>query len=265
MTTTTQQKTVSIWQLFITFLKVGAFTFGGGYAMIAILQEELVAKKRWITDADMLNMIVIAESTPGVIAVNTATSVGYRLRGVLGAIVATLGAVLPSFCIIFGLSFAIQAFQNNVWYQAAFNGIQACVIVLVINAFCKMVKQIDKDVFSYVVMFASFAVALFTNFNVIFIILIGAAIGIGYTLIKQAVSAKKQAALPLANTEQSSIEQQSNAEADANNHHDALPSDNYDVTQNATLNATSQDGLETTKAAQESGGTQNSKMGEDDK
>ena len=194
-----QPNSVSLWQLFITFLKVGAFTFGGGYAMIAILQEELVAKKRWITDADMLNMIVIAESTPGVIAVNTATSVGYRLRGVLGAIMATLGAVLPSFCIIFGLSFAIQAFQDNVWYQAAFNGIQACVIVLVINAFCKMVKQIGNDVFSYVVMFASFAVALFTNFNVIFVILIGAVLGICYTLIKQSVSAKKQPALPLEN------------------------------------------------------------------
>ena len=197
----TQQNKVSLLRLFLTFLKVGAFTFGGGYAMIAILQEELVAKKQWITDADMLNMVVIAESTPGVIAVNTATSVGFKLRGVLGALVATLGVVLPSFCIIFGLSFAIRAFRDNVWYRAAFAGIQACVTILVINAFIKMVRQIDKDVFSFLVMFAAFAVAVFTKFNVIFVILIGAVLGICYTLIVNAVRAKKQTDLPLANVE----------------------------------------------------------------
>lgn len=199
-----KQKTVSLWRLFITFLKVGAFTFGGGYAMIAILQEELVSKKQWITDADMLNMVVIAESTPGVIAVNTATSVGFKLRGVLGSLVATLGVVLPSFCIIFGLSFAIKAFRDNVWYQAAFTGIQACVTVLIINAFIKMSKQLDKDVFSFVVMFAAFAVAVFTRFNVIFVILIGGVLGVCYTLIVEAVSKKKQTALPLENVEQQS-------------------------------------------------------------
>ena len=86
---------VSLWQLFYTFFKTGLFTFGGGYAMIAILEEELVAKRHWLTSQDMLDMLVIAESTPGVIAVNTATSVGYRVRGVLGAIIATLGVVLP--------------------------------------------------------------------------------------------------------------------------------------------------------------------------
>lgn len=197
-----QQNKVSLWRIFLTFLKVGAFTFGGGYAMIAILQEELVGKKQWITDGDMLNMIVIAESTPGVIAVNTATSVGFKLRGVLGALVATLGVALPSFCIIFALSFAIQAFRDNVWYQAAFQGIQACVAILVINAFIKMSRQLDKDVFSFVVMFAAFAVAVFTNFNVIFVILIGAALGVCYTLIVEAVGKKKQTALPLENMEQ---------------------------------------------------------------
>ena len=205
----TRQKAVSLWRLFITFLKVGAFTFGGGYAMIAILQDELVAKKQWITDADMLDMIVIAESTPGVIAVNTATSVGFKLRGVLGALVATLGVVLPSFCIIFGLSFAIKAFRDNVWYQAAFSAIQACVTILIVNAFVKMVKQLDNDVFSFLVMFAAFVVAVFTKFNVIFVILIGGVLGVCYSLIAEAIGKKKQRALPLENVERQGFENSS--------------------------------------------------------
>lgn len=180
-------KTVSLWHLFITFFKVGAFTFGGGYAMIAILEEELVAKKKWITSEDMLDMLVIAESTPGVIAVNTATSVGYKVRGILGALMSTLGVVLPSFAIIIGLSFALNAFQNNAWYKAAFTGIQACVTILIVNAFVKMSKQIPKDVFSAVLLIAAFAVAAFTEFNVIFLILIGGFLGALYTLVRDSV------------------------------------------------------------------------------
>ena len=192
-------KRVSLWQLFITFFKTGLFTFGGGYAMIAILEEELVTKKRWITSQDILDMLVIAESTPGVIAVNTATSVGYRVRGIWGAIVATLGVVLPSFVIITALTFFVSAFENNRWYKAAFKGIQACVTVLVFNAFIKMAKQVEWGWFSAIVMPAAFAVALFTNFDVIFIILIGGALGIVYTLIAERVSKKKQ--LPLEQSE----------------------------------------------------------------
>ena len=156
-------KKTSLWQLFATFFKTGLFTFGGGYAMIAILQEELVDKKKWITNQDMLDMIVVAESTPGVIAVNTATSVGYKTRGVLGAIVATLGIVLPSFLIISLLSYLIDAFQSNIWYQSAFKGIQACVTVLVINAFTKMFKQIEHDAYNYVSFVVAFAIAAFAD------------------------------------------------------------------------------------------------------
>ena len=159
--------------------------------MIAILEEELVAKKQWITSADMLDMLVIAESTPGVIAVNTATSVGYRLRGILGAIVATLGVVLPSFVIICGLSFVIELVADNKWYQAAFKGVQSCVIVLVLNAFIKMSKNISRDWFNVVLLLAAFGVAAFTRFNVIFLILIGGVLGLCYCLIVEAVSAKK--------------------------------------------------------------------------
>ncbi len=185
---------VSLWQLFLTFFKVGAFTFGGGYAMIAILEEELIAKKKWITEQDMLDMLVIAESTPGVIAVNTATSVGYKVRGVVGALVATLGVVLPSFAIIFALSFAINAFKDNVWYKAAFSGIQACVTVLIVNAFTKLAKQLKADVFSITMLIAAFGIVIFTDINVIFVILVGGVIGVVYTLIVDSVQKKS---LPL--------------------------------------------------------------------
>lgn len=194
-------KKVSLWNIFITFFKIGAFTFGGGYAMISILEEDLVSNKKWITSADMLDMLVIAESTPGVIAVNTATSVGYKLRGVFGSLIATLGVVLPSFLIIFGLSFAIDALNDNLWYKAAFTGIQACVTILIINAFIKMSKNINKDWFSITLLLAAFAVAVFTDFDVIFLILIGGVLGVVYALIKEAVSKKKAKDLPLVENE----------------------------------------------------------------
>lgn len=181
----------SLWTLFITFFKVGAFTFGGGYAMISVLQEELVVRKKWITDQDMLDMLVIAESTPGVIAVNTATSVGYRMHGVIGAIIATLGAVLPSFLIISFLSFVLKQISDNPWYKAAFTGVQACVSVLVINAFLKVSKEIKYNWFSLLMLAAAFAVSVFTDFNVIYVILIGAAAGIVYTIIRRKIRAKK--------------------------------------------------------------------------
>lgn len=167
--------------------------------MIAILEEDLINKKKWITSSDMLDMLVIAESTPGVIAVNTATSVGYKLRGVFGSVIATLGVVLPSFLIISGLSFFIDAFQNNTWYKAAFSGVQACVTILIINAFIKMSKQLKRDWFSVVLVIAAFAVALFTDFDVILIILIGGVLGIAYFFICEAVNKKKE--LPLAESE----------------------------------------------------------------
>ena len=206
---TTKPNRVSLWQLFVTFLKVGAFTFGGGYAMIAILEEELVAKKGWITSQDMLDLLVIAESTPGVIAVNTATSVGFKTRGFFGALLATLGVVLPSFLIIFALSFAIQAFQNNRWYQAAFTGIQACVAVLILNAFLKMSKQIHKDVFSIALVIAAFGISTFINFNSVYIILVGGLLGILYTLIYDAASKTKK--LPLSNVEHVKDEESANS------------------------------------------------------
>lgn len=227
----TKQK-VSLWQLFVTFFKVGAFTFGGGYAMIAILEEELISKKKWITEQDMLDMLVIAESTPGVIAVNTATSVGYKVRGVVGALLATLGVVLPSFCIIFGLSFAINAFKNNEWYQAAFRGIQACVTVLIVNAFTKLAKQLKMDAFSVIMLVAAFCVVVFTDFNVIFVILIGGVAGVAYSLITEKLCKKP---LALQDNERLSAAEQNAVETDETH---ADGTSNGDATANETHCAT---------------------------
>ena len=180
--------------------------------MISLLDEELVSKKKWITSQDMLDMLVIAESTPGVIAVNTATGVGFRLRGVAGAIVATAGVVLPSFVIITALSFFIQTFENNTWYKAAFTGVQACVTVLVINAFVKMFRQLERGWFSALLVAGAFIVALFTDFNVIFLIIIGGVLGIAYSFAADAVAKRKNKALPLKDSERlddSSDEQRS--------------------------------------------------------
>lgn len=183
-----QKSPVSLWDLFITFFKIGAFTFGGGYAMVSVMEEELSAKKKWITSQDMLDMLVIAESTPGAIAVNTATSVGYRMHGIVGGIVATLGVVLPSFIIISALYFVIEQLADNYWYKAAFKGVNACVTVLVINAFVKMGKQLHHDAYSYICAAVAFVAATilpdyFAWFDVIYLIILGGILGVVIFLI----------------------------------------------------------------------------------
>lgn len=174
---------VSLWDLFITFFKIGAFTFGGGYAMVSVMEEELAEKKKWITSQDMLDMLVIAESTPGAIAVNTATGVGYKMRGLIGSIVATLGVVLPSFLIISLLFFVINQVADSKWYKAAFTGVNACVVVLVINAFVKMGKQLPHDAYNYVTAALAFVAATVLAdwlpwFDVIYLIILGMVVGI---------------------------------------------------------------------------------------
>ena len=169
--------------LFLTFLKIGLFTFGGGYAMIPLIQRETVNNKKWISDKDILDIVAIAESTPGPIAINAATFIGYRVGGFLGAMAATVGVVLPSFTIIAAISYVLAAFQNVVWIQYAFNGIRAGVLALIVKALWSMYKQSPKGVFSYLIMFGAFAVTAFLPVNVVFVILFCAAAGIVPTLI----------------------------------------------------------------------------------
>ena len=148
--------TKQLWKVFATFFKIGAFTFGGGYAMIPLIQKETVENHKWITDDDILEIIAIAESTPGPIAINSATFVGYRTCGVLGSVAATLGVVLPSFVIIYAISFVLRQFQELAAVQYAFQGIRAGVLALLCKALWGMYKKNTKNWVSYIVMAACF-------------------------------------------------------------------------------------------------------------
>ena len=151
-----KKKWKTLWQVFATFFKIGAFTFGGGYAMIPLIQKEAVDNHGWVTDDDILEIIAIAESTPGPIAINSATFVGYRTCGVLGSAAATLGVVLPSFVIIFAISFVLRQFQELKAVQYAFQGIRAGVMALLCKALWGMYKKNKKNWASYIVMAGSF-------------------------------------------------------------------------------------------------------------
>lgn len=165
-------------QLFSSFVKIGAFTFGGGYAMIPLIQKEAVEKRNWISDEEILEIIAIAESTPGPIAVNAATFIGYKMAGFLGAFMATLGVILPSFLIIAVLSLVLAQFEDLKVVQDAFWGIRAGVLALIVKALVSMYRQCPKSGISYAIAgFAFFAVALF-RINVLVVILICAAIGL---------------------------------------------------------------------------------------
>jgi len=130
--------------LFLTFAKVGLFTFGGGYAMISLIENSCVEKKGWFTHDEMMNVTVIAESTPGPIAINCATFVGYKQKGMIGAIAATIGMVLPSFCIIFLISMFLDNFLEIAWIAHAFVGIKIAVGILILDAAIKMIRKMQK-------------------------------------------------------------------------------------------------------------------------
>ena len=128
--------------LFATFFKIGAFTFGGGYAMVALLEHEFVEEKQWVTREEFLDMVAIAESTPGPMAVNSATYIGYKLEGVPGAAASTLAVCLPSFAVIYAISLFFDQFLQLSVVSSAFRGIQVCVVYLVLSAGLKMLKNL---------------------------------------------------------------------------------------------------------------------------
>ena len=132
--------------MFLVFFRIGAVTFGGGYAMLPILQRELVENRGWTTEAELTDYFAIGQCTPGIIAVNTATFIGQKLRGIAGGITATLGVVFPSLVIISLLAGLITSFSHLTWVQDAFSGVQVCVCVLIFNAVVKLLKKsvIDK-------------------------------------------------------------------------------------------------------------------------
>ena len=175
-------KAKKILKLFIAFLKIGGFTFGGGYAMIPLIQKEAVEKQGWITDDDILEVLAIAESTPGPIAINSATFIGYKVAGVLGSAAATFGVVLPSFVIISLIARVLTEFQDIRAVRYAFWGIRAGVIGLIIKAVYTMFKKCRKNVMAYIVMALAFCVVAFTGVNVLFVIAGCAIIGLVYSL-----------------------------------------------------------------------------------
>ena len=169
--------------LFFSMFKIGLFTFGGGYAMISIFENEFVSKKKWLENDEFLDLIAISESTPGPIAINCSTYIGYKSNGLLGAIISTLAMCLPSFVIIFLISLFFNAFLEIEWIANAFKGIQVCVIYLIFSAGLKMFKQVKKNAFNIIIFIATIACTitfglLSIKFSSIFYILIGAALGL---------------------------------------------------------------------------------------
>lgn len=145
---TPAQEVKSLETLFFTFFKIGLFTFGGGYAMIALLEEEFIQRRRWLDKDEFLDMTAIAESTPGPVAINSATYLGYKLAKVPGAATATVAVCLPSFLIIYAISLFFEQFTQLTVIANAFKGIQVCVIYLIFSAGVRMLKVLDKSPFA---------------------------------------------------------------------------------------------------------------------
>lgn len=160
--------------LFLTFAKIGVMTFGGGYAMLPILQREVVENKKWAEEEELMDYFAIGQCTPGVIAVNTATFIGQRIKGLLGGVVATVGVVFPSLLIISALAGVIEAFSHLVWVQNAFGGIRVCVCVLICNAVVKLFKKAIIDRITLVIFLIVAVGSYFTPLSpVIFVLLAG--------------------------------------------------------------------------------------------
>ena len=172
-------------ELFKSFLKIGAFTFGGGYAMIPLLEQEIVEKHKWINEEDIVDIIAISESTPGVIAINFATYIGYKVNGFWGSLIATIGVALPSFLIILLVSMFLNAFQGNPYIQNFLMGIKVGVVVLLFKAIVKLSKVCKNDTFSIILSACAFIVAILFDLPVIVMLLIGAMIGIIHGLINK--------------------------------------------------------------------------------
>lgn len=177
------QKIKKILSVFLVFFKIGLFTFGGGYAMIAVIERELVERKKWITHEEFLNIIAIAESSPGPIAINSATYIGYKVCGFFGSLFATIGVALPSFIIIFAISLIFDKFISLKYVEYAFHGIQAAVAFLILSAGIKMFKSLKRNAFNVILLILTLAGMVLTeifapNFSTVFFILIGGGIGL---------------------------------------------------------------------------------------
>ena len=183
--------------LFLTFAKIGLFTFGGGYALVSMIENTCVERKAWLTHDEMMTVTVIAESTPGPIAINCATYVGYKQKGMIGAMVATIGMVLPSFVIILLVSMVFDNFLEITWIASAFKGIRIAVGIIILDAGIKMVRKMHKKVIPRVIMacsaLAMFLIDIFAlRISSIVLMLVAALVSLSIFLIKGSAAKEEQ-------------------------------------------------------------------------
>ena len=175
--------------LFLSMLKIGCFAFGGGYAIIALLENEFISKRKWIDHDEFLDVVAIAESTPGPIAINVATYIGYKLKGYLGAVIATVGMCLPSFVIMYLVSLFYDRFMQITLVAAAFQGVQICVVYLIASAGLKMLKKMKKNainvaVFSVTCVGMILCTLLAVHISSVWFILAAGVLGISVFFVK---------------------------------------------------------------------------------
>lgn len=158
-------------KMFLVFFKIGLFSFGGGYAMLAMIEHEVVDKRGWLTHGELLDIFAIAESTPGAISINIATFIGTKRAGIIGGVITTVGVVLPAFLVILALSYVLDLVRDNKWVNALFTGVRVGVIVLIVHAALKFLKEMKKKVVTVLLAVAMFCLAAFTDINVIYLML----------------------------------------------------------------------------------------------
>ena len=188
------EKLKLLFELFFTFAKVGAFTFGGGYAMLPILQREIVDKHKWATNDEIVDYYAIGQCTPGIIAVNTATFIGQKQLSNLGGIFATLGLVAPSIVIIELISAFISNFTSIVAVQYAFNGIRVCVAVLILRTVFKLFDSTVKNTLGAITFFVAFLFSVFLHLSPALLIIIAGAVGVIAGIIDEKHTSKKERA-----------------------------------------------------------------------
>lgn len=173
-----------LFELFTIVLKLGAFTFGGGYAMFPLMEREYVDKRGWFETQEMLDMLAVAQSLPGMISINASILVGYRLFGIIGSLVAVLGLALPSLIVLSVISFFYVKFRENIYVNAALKGIRVAVVALLVQAVIKLGKPGVKGVFGWIMASLAFLTALIFSVHPVLIILAGLLIGIIYSHLK---------------------------------------------------------------------------------
>lgn len=166
-----------LFDLFLTFCKIGALTFGGGYAMLPLIQREIVENKKWSTEKEILDYYAVGQCTPGVIAVNTATFIGYKLRGIIGGIVATLGVIFPSIVIILIIATFLQNFADLAIVQSAFAGIRVAVVALIITTVVKLIKSSIKDYLGVIIAIIAFVISAFIGLSPVYVVIAAALTG----------------------------------------------------------------------------------------